>query len=51
MISTVVALKFAAVFGGLLWYTTRYSRRLKAEAAQARENEKAAAQPSSALSA
>ena len=47
MISTVVALKFIVLFGGIFWYTTRQSKRLRAEveAAKAAEAVKAATAP------
>jgi hypothetical protein len=51
MISTLVAIKFLAIFGGALWYSTRTSRRLKAEIAQARAAEAAAGQARADLSA
>lgn len=40
MISTVVAIKFIVLYGAIFWYTTRQSRRLRAEVEAAR-----AAQP------
>ena len=41
MISTVVALKFIVLYGAIFWYTTRQSRRLRAEVDAAKAGEAA----------